>query len=170
MENWQKGLVPEFEETVQVVLDECSRQGFVMRPYCGLRTPYEQAKLWRQSRSTQEIQLQINKLKSHGCDFLAKCLEDVGPQYGPYITAALPGFSWHQWGEAVDCFWLLGFQAEWVKREGYWHYSRIAEKHGLTSGGKFRFKDWPHIQNREFSPIALYSQEEINYIMERKFK
>lgn len=84
-----------------------------MRPNAGLRDPFEQAKLWRQSRSIEEILAAIDELRSVGAPFLAHCLESVGPQHGDPVTNAPPGYSWHQWGEAVDCFWLLGGKAEW---------------------------------------------------------
>ena len=106
-------LVPEFTQQIRQLLDRCSLRGIEMRPYMGLRDPFEQARLWRQSRSREEIRVRIASLQAQGAAFLAHCLESVGPQHGRPVTNALPGLSWHQWGEAVDCFWLVDGKAEW---------------------------------------------------------
>jgi hypothetical protein len=148
-----------------------------MRPFYTLRTPFEQAELWRQSRSKQEIDEKINELRSKGAEFLAYCIESVGPQNGRHVTNAVPGFSWHQWGEAIDCFWLLDGKAEWSTRKkvngknGYFNYGAIARSMGLTAGGFWSsFRDWPHVQLRKEShPGRIYDLQEIDGIMEERF-
>jgi hypothetical protein len=84
-----------------------------MRPYDTLRSPFEQAKLWRQSRSTQQINAQIAEFTNAGADFLAHCLKSVGPQSGKPVTYAPPGLSWRQWGKSMDAFWLVNGDAVW---------------------------------------------------------
>ena len=109
-------LVAQFHEQVDQLLNSCRARGIEMRPYSTLRTPFDQARLWRQSRSIEEIRDKIADLRASGASFLAHCLESVGPQHGEPVTNAIPGFSWHQWGEAVDCFWLVNGKAEWSQR------------------------------------------------------
>lgn len=170
-------LAPAFRPLVVRLLDSCAQQGLSMRPYFTLRSPFEQARLWRQSRSSEQINVQIAKFKAQGAHFLAYCIESVGPQNGPPVTNALPGFSWHQWGEAVDCFWLVDCKAEWsVKKlcngcNGYRVCADTAQALGLTPGGLWpKLKDWPHIQLRpDASPLKAYGLPGINAEMEKLF-
>jgi peptidoglycan L-alanyl-D-glutamate endopeptidase CwlK len=169
-------LVP-FREKVEELLLACDDSGYTMRPYFTLRDPFEQARLWRQSRSSEEIGKRLAWLRKNGGGFIADCIESVGPQFGPPVTNAVPGLSWHQWGEAVDCFWLLDGHAQWSTRKkvgginGYHHYASRAEELGLIAGGHWHsLKDWPHIQHRaESSPARLYTLEEIDREMQQRF-
>src|SRR6185369_14731386 len=102
-----------------------------------------------------EIALKIASLRDQGAPFLAHCLESVGPQSGDPVTNAIPGLSWHQWGEAMDCVWIVDGAAEWSTTRkvngvnGYRAYANEAVRLGLTAGGFFRsLKDWPHVQLR----------------------
>ena len=105
------------------------------------------------------------------------CLESVGPQNGAHVTNAPPGYSWHQWGEAMDCFWLVNGNAEWSTRKkingnnGYRVYADIAVSLDLNAGGFWRsFKDWPHIQLRQHSsPKSVFSITQVNEQMKRQF-
>ncbi|UXI04707.1 M15 family metallopeptidase [Photobacterium sp. TY1-4] len=171
-------LVPEFKEKVVSLLDDCDLSGYPMRPFFTIRSPFDQAKLWRQSRSTFQVDSKINQLRSQGADFLAHCIESVGPQSGRHVTNAIPGFSWHQWGEAIDCFWLVDGKSEWSTRKkvngmnGYVNYATRARDAGINSGGFWRsFKDWPHLQMRnESNPRRVYSLSEINNQMKLRFE
>ena len=170
-------LVPEFRKRIDRLLARCARGGVTMRPFFTLRSPIEQARLWRQSRSREEIATQIAQLKADGAPFLAHCLESAGPQNGPPVTNALPGFSWHQWGEAVDCFWLIDGKAEGSTRKqiegrnGYQVLAGEAAKLGLTAGGLWsNLKDWPHVQYRvDTSPLRAHGLEGIDHEMARRF-
>jgi peptidoglycan L-alanyl-D-glutamate endopeptidase CwlK len=170
-------LVAEFRGTVETLIAKCGQRGIEMRPNSTLRTPFDQARLWRQSRAFEEIQEKIDSFRTSGAEFLAFCIESVGPQHGDPVTKAPPGFSWHQWGEALDCFWLLNGKAEWstVKKvngvNGYHVYAEEAEELGLTAGGHWpTFKDWPHVQVRAASsPNKIMSIQEINDEMKVRF-
>ncbi len=170
-------LVPAFKEQVEQLIIICDNAGYTMRPFFTLRTPFEQAKLWRQSRSGEEVLIKIDEYKNDGADFLAYCIESVGLQNGRHVTNAPPGLSWHQWGEAVDCYWLVNGQAEWSDRKningsnGYREYAEKARSKGLKAGGFWSsFKDWPHIQLRSDSgPKRVYSLQHINDEMELRF-
>ncbi len=170
-------LVPEFKSKIEDLLQACNDSNYPMRQFFTLRSPFEQGKLWRQSRSTQQIQTKLSELEQKGASFLAHCIESVGPQSGRHVTNAIPGLSWHQWGEAVDCFWLVDGGAEWSSRRkvdninGYANYANIAQGLGLDAGGLWRsFKDWPHVQLRsDDHPGKIYSLAEISTEMEQKF-
>ncbi len=170
-------LVPDFRPVVINLLFRCMQRGVEMRPYFTLRDPFEQARLWRQSRSTAQIEAKIAEFEQDGADFLAHCLRSVGPQHGDPVTNTPPGFSWHQWGEAVDCFWLVDGKAEWSARKtidglnGYHVYAEEAAQLELTPGGHWRsFKDWPHVQFRAASnPGKLMSVTDIDVQMRMRF-
>ncbi len=170
-------LTVEFREQVEKLLAQCEGQEIQMRPFFTLRDPFDQAILWRQSRSIQEINDKIQELKSKGAHFLVNCLESVGSQSGRHVTNAIPGLSWHQWGEALDCFWLIDGKAEWSTtkkiegRNGYKFYADAAEDLELVAGGHWRrFKDWPHVQlKNEGNPGKLFSLEEIDREMKARF-
>jgi hypothetical protein len=171
-------LIPEYQPRALTLLEKCQARGIEMQPYNTLRSPFEQAKLWRQSRSKQKVHAKIAQLRSLGADFLAFCLESVGPQpTGPPVTDAPPGLSWHQWGEAMDCFWLVNGDDEWSTERkvnglnGYRVYAEEAKQMGLTPGGLWQnFKDWPHVQLKpQGSPDDLMPLTDINRIMEERF-
>ena len=170
-------LVPEFHANVEAVIVNCATHGIEMRAHGALRTPFEQAKLWRPSRAIEEIEAEIEKLLAKGAAFLAHCLESVGPQHGKHVTNAIPGKSWHQWGEAADCFWLVDGKAVWSSQKkvnglnGYHVYAEEAEALGLTAGGHWSsFRDWPHLQMRSASnAMSVMSIQEINDLMKERF-
>jgi hypothetical protein len=170
-------LTDAFRAKVDALLERCTARGTPMRPYFTLRSPFEQARLWRQSRSKEEIAAKIAELQSQSAPFLAGCIARVGPQLGEPVTNAIPGLSWHQWGEAVDCFWVVDGEAEWSSRKkindlnGYHVYAEEAEAAGLTAGGHWSsFKDWPHVQLRAAgSPLRLMSLIDIDKEMRQRF-
>lgn len=172
------GLQAEFRQNVLNLIANLAAKGIEMRPCAALRKPDEQAILWRQSRAKEEIEAAIAKLRSQGGDFLADTLQNVGPQHGEHVTNALPGFSWHQWGEAVDCFWVVNGTAEWSTTRtvdgvnGYKVYAGSAASFSLTAGGTWSsLKDWPHVQARKAgSPAAEgLTIRDIDQEMRRRF-
>ena len=170
-------LVPEFRDKMNTLLAACRGKGVEMLPYFGIRTPFEQAKLWRQSRTADEVTQKVAELRAQGAAFLAHCLESVGSQNGAPVTKAIPGLSWHQWGEAVDCAWVVAGKTEWSVQKkvdginGYQVYAEQARALGLDPGGLWNsFKDWPHVQLRSASsPLKLYSLVEIDKKLREKF-
>jgi hypothetical protein len=171
------GLDPEFRATLEQVLRDCDAKGVKMVPYFGIRTPVQQGALWRQSRSGAQVASRIADLRAQGADFLAEAIASAGPQHGPHVTNAIPGYSWHQWGEAMDCYWLRNGDAEWSPdlggaNNGYRIYADCAARRGLTAGGYWSsIKDWPHVQKRRAdSPAeAGLSVREIDAEMRNRF-
>ncbi|HEX9592094.1 MAG TPA: M15 family metallopeptidase [bacterium] len=170
-------LIPEFRAVVEALIAACTARRVEMRPYFAVRSPFAQARLWRQSRATEEIQQKIADLEEGGAPFLAHCIASVGPQNGARVTNAPPGFSWHQWGEAVDCFWVVDGGAEWSTRKeiagvnGYRVYAEEAAAFDLDPGGYWRsMKDWPHVQLRAVShPGKVMSLAELDAGMAARF-
>lgn len=159
-----------FRLEVEELISQCSVENVCMVPYNTLRTPIQQAKYWRQSRTTAEIVQAIEMLKKEGAVWLADILHEVGPQYGRKVTSALPGLSWHQWGEAIDCFSLIGGKANWDSHHmDYNIYARIAEHLGLHPGHYWRDPDSVHVQKRKSAVLDFYSLKEINQIMADRF-
>lgn len=150
-------LVPAFREPCEELLHVCwekNKERFV--PYCTLRTPIEQAKLWRQSRSIATIKTQLARLRVNSAHFIADCIEKVGPQNGKPVTGSIPGQSWHQFGEAMDCFYVDSDGQESWHSNYYRFYATTAQRLGLTCGHFWRIVDSGHVQFRSESPLEYY--------------
>jgi hypothetical protein len=170
-------LVPEFKAKVEQLLANCANAGYPMRPTFAIRTPVEQGAFWRQSRSGDVVAKQIQTLRDQGAGFLADCIVAAGPSSGPFITNALPGLSWHQWGEALDCVWILDGKENWSTellvdgKNGYAVYAQEAKNIGLSPGGLWKsFKDWPHVQLRAAAnPLKVLTLQQVNDTMKERF-
>jgi len=167
-------LTEDFQIDVDELLSICDELGVVMRPFFTLRTPWAQARLWRQSRTYLNILRTEEYLRDQNADYLADILIKVGAQNGPHVTNSIPGNSWHQYGAAVDCFWVVDENSNWSYTElvngvnGYHVYSKTAIELGLRSGSSWG--DWPHIQKpKESAPNKTMSWEDINRLMSDKF-
>src|SRR5262249_62261035 len=97
-------LIPEFLPPAELLLQNCLARGIEMRPFHTLRDPFEQARLWRQSRTTEEVKRKGAAFRDAGAGFLAFCLGRVGKQFCRHVTNAAPGPSLHLWGGAIDVF------------------------------------------------------------------
>ncbi|MBN2060456.1 MAG: M15 family metallopeptidase [Deltaproteobacteria bacterium] len=144
-------LVEEMREKAEDIQKSCMEKGgFDLLIYCTLRSPEEQARLYRQSRSRQEIDRKIKTLHSRGFDFLGQVLEDVGPCHGPKVTNAGPGESWHNYGRAFDAVPLVGGKPAWDYRKSrsLWDtYGEVVRQAGLYWAGDWtRFREYPHAQ------------------------
>lgn len=155
-------LDPDFKAKLIELQGSLKEEGFDVRPYCGIRHPIDQAKEWRKSRSTEEIVTKIAWLRARKAPHLAACLEKAGPQYGKPTTKSLPGFSWHQWGEACD-FMVIGVngKAQWfAESPAYIALATKARLMGLKPGRDFG--DPPHIQKREIELPRLFTPEVVD--------
>ena len=163
-------LEPDFRDTVLVaLLPGCLKRGVEMRPYFTGRTPWEQARIWRQSRTTHEINEAAQELRFLGAPFLSRVLLEVGPQYGEWGTNCLPGQSWHQWGLAVDCFAVKqNGAAEWKGSDPMYRvYREVAESLGLKSLA--HIGDAGHVQQPPEEVLETYTWPEIDAAMRQKF-
>lgn len=118
-----------------------------VRPYHMARSPWLQAKLWRQSRPTSVVLDQVLKMRHRGMTWLSQVMEDVGPSSGPHVTDAVPGLSWHQWGEAVDFMVVVDGEVVWdADHPGYLALAEEAARLGLQSGYFWTSRDAGHVQ------------------------
>lgn len=165
-------LEPEFASKIKQLIANCAAKGVSMVPYCGIRTPFEQAKLWRQSRTKHQVEEMLHVLKFRKAEFIRHCIESVGPQpMKGWATSTPPGISWHQWGKAVDCYLKDSHNnPDWnASSPGYAVYSSEATALGLTSGYNWPQKDAVHVQARSDQVLSLYTWEEVNNAMYEKF-
>lgn len=179
MSNKLSDLVPAFRDKVDLLISNCAAKGVRIVPINTLRSPHEQARLWRQSRSKAEVTAAIEDLRSKGAPFLADVLDGVGPQYSKQeVTRALPGSSWHQWGEAIDFSWEVDGKledSETRKVDGVNGYKVMADEAialGLDAGFYWRsLKDGPHVQLRsDANPLkAGIGWPEIDRTMRERF-
>ena len=169
------GLQPEFLNLVNTLLTNCkSKYNLTMTPIQGLRTIQDQAKLWRQGRSGTMVASQIQKLQNSGAPYLASVLNGVGPQPGDLVvTNAIPGYSWHNWGYALDCYVSqnghLIFEQDdplmaTIGDAGYKTYADEAQSIGLRAGYYFtgRLQDRPHVQMFNQEVPVKYTLKQVN--------
>lgn len=164
-------LQPEFWAAYQRALELARNRGITMKPYCMERSIYEQARLWRQSRSTAEVQTRLRLLESKGAKFMAHVLNAVGPQAGAagrHVTWVTLG--WHQFGEAVDAFWERNGKACWSTstdgaKNGYKVFRECARAVGLNH----LRGDYPHIQLRTGAPLNFMSYTEADELMQIRY-
>ncbi len=147
-----------FRAKVDAALATLAAEGLIFKPYNTLRDPVYQARLWRQSRSAAILDQQIQQLKDAGCDFMVACFAKAGLASGPWATNALPGFSWHQYGLAVDCY-LEDARGQPVwESPSYGRFGQVGDANGMWWGGHFGDND--HWQNDKSSPSG--SLKEVN--------
>ena len=163
-------LVPKARENANVVVEVCEQAEFDLLIYCTLRTLEEQAKLFRQSRSWEEIKKKILDFKSRGFTYLADILENAGPSYGPHVTNAAPGESWHNYGEAWDAVPLVNGKPVWnyFNARSHWDaYGECVRQVGMNWAGDWQtFREYPHAQMRPGgNPLRQLNADQILEIL-----
>lgn len=164
-------LEPDFAVKCRRLIEQCFAKGVEVRPYYTRRDPFEQARLWRQSRTSLEIVRKVSYLRQTGCHFIADVIESVGPQNGKWATNAIPGESWHNHGLAMDCF-VVGEhgRAIWeADHPGYAVYADTAKELGIVSRIFGDTRDIYHVQARNGSPSDVYTLKKIDDIMKTTF-
>ncbi len=139
--------------------------------FTGVRSIQDQAVLWKQSR-TQE---QINKLHriylERNMPFCAKVLEEAPLRRGRWATNKAPGFSWHQFGEAIDFVIIFRQNAIWNKSNpSYQLMAELVKKEGLTSGFFWDKPDIYHVQLRNSLVQNEYSYDAIDGMMKEWYE
>lgn len=105
-------LCTELQPIVARLALKCADRGIKLQLGCTLRGPRGQAWLWCRSRSLEEVD-RHRRLISHAAPKLAELLRPEWCSRGPEATRHPPGLSWHQWGEAVDVYALVGGAVVW---------------------------------------------------------
>jgi peptidoglycan L-alanyl-D-glutamate endopeptidase CwlK len=145
-------LVPEVQKMAKEHILRCADAGFELLIYCTLRDAHEQARLYRQSRTKEQVQKKMDQLTAKGFPVLARILKDVGPQKSaPKVTNAGPGESFHQFNRAYDCVPVLQGKPIWgTAGEGaaIWDkVGKLGKKCGLEWAGDWTtFREFPHFQ------------------------
>lgn len=147
-------LTPECRALTQKVIADCAAAGLEFRPYFGARDPVTQAKLWRQSRSSATISAQMATLRGDGAPFLAQCILAAGPQNGPPVTGAIPGLSWHQYGQACDLVLVRNGVFDWDDAAAYAKFGGIVAAAKGKWGGDFGDND--HLQLFADEPLTHF--------------
>lgn len=135
---------------------ECQEQGLDILITCTFRPPDEQARLFRQGRTLEQIHAKQQELIDLGAPKMAKILIAVGPQSNPNIvTNAGPGQSVHQYRKAFDFVPVVNGKPVWGTNgeDGilWQRCGRIAENVGLEWAGRWTtFREFPHCQQRGF--------------------
>ena len=164
-------LRPEFLSSLQAAVAAVhahADDAFELRPFCTRRDPWTQARLWRQSRSIEEVRVEITRLRNSNAPFLARVLEEVGPQHGRWATNAVPGLSWHQWCEACDLFVVERGAAIWqANHPGYAMLREEAVARGL--GVPLPTSDPYHVQGRLGSVLHYCGLAEVDAAMKERY-
>ena len=129
------------------------------------------------TRGRAEIGRKLQTLYDAGALYIANVIEAVGMQFpGPgitgHVTNAVPGESWHNWGEAMDVYVKEDGNVIWDGgHEGYAIYGTCAEELGLTWGGMWNVPNDPgHIQAPPMSPVDYMGDlREVSAALERKY-
>jgi peptidoglycan LD-endopeptidase CwlK len=79
-----------------------------------------------------------------------------GAVSGPIVTEAQPGYSWHQFGLAVDVAPLGPQGPDWNVGHPVWgRIVSVGILLGLVAGAQWRvFPDWPHFQLTGRFPVT----------------
>ena len=167
-------LVPSFRYLVREMLKRVEDKGFELLVYCTLRSPYEQARLYRQSRTRSELETKAELFRLRGFDYLADILIQVGPQQGKlgwHVTHAGPGESWHQYGRAIDAVPLREGKALWDDDAPQWQvYGEAAKDVGLHWSGNWqRFRELPHTQDTVGNPLSTLGMDGAAELLRRYF-
>jgi hypothetical protein len=159
-------LDPEFIPLLKQLIENMEALGHKVNPYYGLRTLKEQAKIWRRSRTTAQVDTLRYQLVKGRADYARTVLESVGPQkMGPWGTDTYM-YSYHLLGKACDMF------IDEDERGGPVYDILAAEalKLGLTPGRNFSHKDSGHIQLGKDELTKTYSLYEMDKLLYKKSK
>jgi len=154
---------------VRAMVRDLEEEGITLLIYCTFRSPEEQARLYRQSRSRDEIDVKVRKLEDRGFKFFADILVGVGPQkgfLGRHVTFAGPGESFHQYRLAADGVPIIEGKCGWSKtiyKKQWEAYGKAARKHRFFWAGDWKgFQEFPHIQSMPSgNPLKILDHEMI---------
>jgi hypothetical protein len=169
------GLDPQFAKTVAVLISTCRLAGYDFRISQGLRPPATQAKYYCQwdQHTPAKVDVQVQKLKDKGAPWIAALLASYRniPRSPKWLTNALPGAGWHQWGLAVDAYcYRDGKMVTNGSDKAYKYYAEAATKLGLTAGYYFTSQDSGHVQGPSQAGASnVYTWSQIDAVMKERF-
>lgn len=152
-----------FVPLLQQLLTNMEALGHTVNPYYGIRTLEEQAKIWRQSRTTDQVNAEIAMLIANNAPYAASVLQGVGPQAtGPQVTGTYI-YSYHLIGKACDIF----VDGDMAGGPVYDVLAAQALLVGLTPG-----RNWPepatdsdHVQLGSHELPAMYTIAEMDILL-----
>lgn len=166
-------LIPEFRKKLVEAIEATKNRGFNIEVLTTLITPLQQAAYWKQGRSATDAELKSLALANGGARYLADCMTKAVPKETNLVTEDLPGFSWHQWGEAASVVWVDGsrklntspvFKERPTNQNGYQLFSEECATVGLFLG-RFNLAQL----RPEKSPVELYSLADIDAEMRKRY-
>jgi peptidoglycan LD-endopeptidase CwlK len=134
---------------------------------CTYRSPQEQARIYRRSRTRAEIEAKARALEKRGYPLLREILLEVGPQHGAlgaHATWAAPGESYHLFGRAFDVVPLLNGKPTWDDHAPGWAiFGVCCQQAGLEWAGTWpAAHELPHAQlPGPSNPLDLFSAEQV---------
>lgn len=166
-------LVPAFRDRVEDALAEAESNRLDVLIYCTHRSPEEQARLYRQSRTRYEIDFKANKLLTAGHYELADILRGVGPQMGTigkHVTMAGPGESFHNYGLAFDGVIMVNGKPDWAceHMEMWVIWGSILETHNIEWAGAWvRFREMVHGQDcLGMNPLKAHTPDQVKQLLD----
>lgn len=144
-------LHPEAQQAARQHLLLCADAGIELLIYCTFRDAAEQARLFHQGRTAQQVRQKADQLQAAGFPQLAELLRDTVPQPGAKVTFAGPGESFHQYNAAYDCVPLFQGRPVWSTTGSsatLWRkVGELGQQCGLEWAGTWtRFREFPHFQ------------------------
>jgi hypothetical protein len=151
-------LDPDFSKKLHELIERCTASGIRMHVYSTLRGPTRQAELWARSRTEKELLSAVSMMRNAGAPRLAAILENKMYLCSSdrWATNLLPGQSWHQLGQAADCFQIIRDKATWFG-SGFVEYATMAVSVGLIPAKLWMSnRDNGHVQlNRFETPLRV---------------
>lgn len=180
-------LKTEFSIRCMSLINLCQGKGLVIEPSLGFRSLQDQATLWKSGRSMDSIEDAIDHLKTVKCDYLALILEksslpkiikkqdDEGNEIDEepkILTDYLPGFSWHNWGEAMNFHFLDYLNRPRLPTDPFQLdvIAQAAKELKLTPGYYMQPEQPYHVQFSGLNVGETYPPKHVNDHFEAKLK
>src|SRR5262245_65712999 len=123
-------------------------------------------------RTVSKVDAAVKRMERAGAPWLASVLKSYRniPRGSQWLTNALPGAGWHQWGLAADCYcYRNGKMVEDGSDPVYKFYAEEAVKLGLTAGYYFRNQDSGHVQGPSADGATdVYTWSYIDSVMKER--
>lgn len=153
----------EFAVKLVQLITRMQSLGHIINPYYGIRTLADQARIWRRSRSTVEVNDMFDTLCANECPYALSVLKSVGPQKGAPWGTNTYMFSYHLLGKAVDLFVDNDMKGGPV----YDVLAKEALSVGLTPGRYFSTPDSGHVQLGSKELTKTYTMPEMDVILQK---
>jgi len=163
-----RSLKPEIQDKVSALLDFCQQSALEILIYCTFRSFENQAKLYCQGRTVDQIAVKAIELANiYHRDDLSQLLLATKPQPGAIVTFAAPGQSLHNYGLAFDAVPVANGKLIWgntspEERKLWQLYGKLGRKAGLDWAGNWRkFREYPHLQmpNADWRELIVVGEE-----------